>query len=463
MSALLNHNPTRNISWKGLTINQITSSIQKNKIPEGSVSKENIFRAQPLKIYRRETVANIPPSSAPGACVHSRISSSIDEYVRPGGSFQTTVLSSSSGLVNTKESPVPPTKQDTSRCTESANCAATNARRRCRSSGMIKKQFDPVRGDSAYFTNSSQYLTSRSKTFAQNQYRHVRYADASIVTASPNVTSFFSPNGLSHCPKATITDAGGANVFYYYWLDASGTSSTRYAVTIPAGAYDVHELNSAFESVMYQNHHYYIHNSSRASVYLMKIVYNSTENKVELQAFSSASVADTSVYTKAPLANWNTPVVGKVGTFFIPSTPIQNVVGFSTGYYPNISANSSANVRDTAYGILSDRAASLHPSYSRMTYKPSNNRFAIQGATSSSDMLVRKKYETITRNSLAYARAFGSQVGNAMSYGVADEVYTEKAKIGYPNKQTPVFDKYTGEMKCSEYGGITTRCGVSTK
>jgi hypothetical protein len=52
----------------------------------------------------------------------------------------------------------------------------------------------------------------------------------------------------------------------------------------------------------------------------------------------------------------------------------------------------------------------------------------------------------------------GSQVGNAMSYGVSDHVYTLKDKIGYPVTKTPVINKYSGEMKCYANGRLTGRC-----
>jgi hypothetical protein len=93
-----------------------------------------------------------------------------------------------------------------------------------------------------------------------------------------------------------------------------------------------------------------------------------------------------------------------------------------------------------------------------MYYKPSNDRFATQGGVSSSDMTQRVKYETISRNGLAYSTTLGSQVGSAMSYGVSDQVYSLKDKIGYPLTLTPVIDKYTGEMKRLANGRLIGKC-----
>jgi hypothetical protein len=321
---------------------------------------------------------------------------------------------------------------------------------------MVRKTYDPARGDSAYFTNTSQYLVSRSKTFTQNQYRHVRHSDVSVINNPMAVNETYSPNGISHCPKAHSVD--GANSFSYYWIDASGVGSTQYSVVITPGHYDVHELNTLFESAMDVNNHYYIHNVSHQHVYLAKIIYNTTESRIELQAFSTSLVSDTNLYSLPVNAGWTTPVSNKVPVFYVPNTGIQSVLGFSAGYYPDISTDSTANQRSTSYGILSSIAASIHPSYTVMTYKPSNNRFATQGAVSSSDLVVRKKYETISRNGLGFTNTYGSQVGSAMAYGVSDEPYTIKAKIGYPNPKTPVFPKWSDKMQCAINGRVVGIC-----
>ena len=76
--------PASAIAWKGKTLRQITSSIQKNKVENDVYQPSNIFRALPLKIYRREIAMNI---STNNGCASSRISSSIDELARPGGSM----------------------------------------------------------------------------------------------------------------------------------------------------------------------------------------------------------------------------------------------------------------------------------------------------------------------------------------------------------------------------------------
>lgn len=466
MSAVLNHNEPAIISWKGRTLNQITSSIQKNGAINGSVGGYNMFRALPLKIYRRELAVNIPNQNR---CPNSRYSSSIDVFDQPGGSV---ILNNSKpakdtfGQVNTMETPAPGNLNETYGCrsaNSSYNCAENNARRRCRSSGIIKRVYDPMRSEIAYFTNTNQYLVSRSKTFVQNQYRHIRPNDISVVTNPMQSKEIYSPNGISHCPKAHIV--AGANVFYYYWIDASGGNgdfstippatppvgkANWHTVTIPPGYYDVHDLNISFETAMFENRHYFIYTPTHSKHFLMKIIYNNTNNCVEIQAFSTASVP-ASLYTLPINCGWNRPAVDVIPVYYIPTAlSISPVIGFSSGYYPNVAANPNANrtANGNAYGALSNSSHTVYPSYSITYYKPSNNRFATQGGVSSSDMTQRIKYETISRNGLLFANVLGSEVGSAMSYGVSEHVYTLKDKIGYPVTKTPVIDKYTGAMKC---------------
>jgi hypothetical protein len=473
MSALLNHNQRRDISWKGRTINQITSSIQKNGKDGGKITGNVIFRAMPLKLYRREIAANIP-STTPDTCKHSRVSSSITELNRPGGYVlqNSTTNPNLVGQFNTLEHPATGNLNETYGCqgngsktsgsNTSYNCAENNARRRCRSSGIIKRVYDPARSEIRYFTNTNQYLVSRSKTFVQNQYRHVRQNDVSIVTNPLESKEIYSPNGISHCPKAYI--AAGSNVFYYYWIDSSGSDfvspATRYEVRIPPGNYDVRDLNRAFETVMIENRHYFFYSPSQSYVFLMKIIYNNTNNCVEIQAFSTASVSNVVNYTIPRDATWTRPDVDCVPVYYIPSTGFQNIIGFSSGFYPDVSENAVENrtLNGVAYGALSDRPNLVFPSHSITYYKPSNNRFATQGGVSSSDKIQRLKYDTISRNGLAYSVGLGSQVGNAMSYGISDQVYTVKDKIGYPEKMTPVIDKYTGAMKRLANGRLVGKC-----
>ena len=70
--------------------------------------------------------------------------------------------------------------------------------------------------------------------------------------------------------------------------------------------------------------------------------------------------------------------------------------------------------------------------YIKTQYKPNNHQFGQDGGVSSSARTTRLNYNTITTNGGLYTKAYGSSVGNALSYGASSDAYTIKQKIGYP-------------------------------
>jgi len=72
-------------------------------------------------------------------------------------------------------------------------------------------------------------------------------------------------------------------------------------------------------------------------------------------------------------------------------------------------------------------------SYVPVYYKPNNAKFAQQGGVSSSNRLVRLKYDTITDVGASMTKVYGNHTANALAYGVPANGYTIKDKIGYPN------------------------------
>ena len=61
-------------------------------------------------------------------------------------------------------------------------------------------------------------------------------------------------------------------------------------------------------------------------------------------------------------------------------------------------------------------------------FKPNNYKFSQEGGVSSSARTSRLNYNTITTNGKTFTDAYGSQVGNALSYGVSSDAYTIKKK-----------------------------------
>ena len=79
--------------------------------------------------------------------------------------------------------------------------------------------------------------------------------------------------------------------------------------------------------------------------------------------------------------------------------------------------------------------------YVPVYYKPNNSKFAQQGGVTASTRLLRLKYDTITDAGASLSKAYGMHTANALAYGVPQNGYTIKDKIGYPNTCTPVFSK----------------------
>ena len=89
----------------------------------------------------------------------------------------------------------------------------------------------------------------------------------------------------------------------------------------------------------------------------------------------------------------------------------------------------------------------LTSAYVPVYYKPSNSKFAQQGGVSSSARIQRIKYDTITNAGAKLQTTFGKETANALAYSTTgSSIYSLKDKVGYPNKQTPIFKKVTGEL-----------------
>jgi hypothetical protein len=462
MSALLNLNPIPLIPWKGRTFNQIHSSIQKNgQFSSSTIHEPHLFAANPLKIYRREiastTLANCSSNS----------SLRIDIFNRPNGTINNTKATNVNDLVNTIDNTFP-----NNTCEKYENCSvvlspAANARNRVRSSGMIKRKFNEGRNNDTYYTSSSQYLNSRNRTFAQNQYNYIRVGDSTAKPGSSlSSANVYSPNGLNHCKKYYISQDTS---FEYKWINKYDESTPRtpiddtepYNVAIPAGYYTLDDLNRVFKQAMFNNSHYFIKNPSGPTPeyysdnvsYALNIAYNNNNDVIELQSFRiDADTFNTSNF-RVPtglgaLVNWAVPTSGSglYPQFVISDNIMQAAIGFNAASYPS----SNATAADVYKVFTSSPSPGIKPLYVKLYYKPNNPQFAQQGGVNSSDLITRKKYNSITNSSASYRTAFGGAVANALAYGVPSNGYTVKDKLGYPMKKTPTFSKYSDEMKqCS--------------
>jgi hypothetical protein len=460
MSALLNLNSIPLVSWKGQTFNQIHSSIRKN----GQQTSGNpiLYAANPLKIYRREIA-----STKDMTCNNSYGSLKVDIFNRPGGTINNTSAHDVNDLVNVLDNTLP---NNTCEKYENTECSvvltpAQNARNRVRSSGMIKRKFNEGRNNDTYYTSSSQYLTSRNLTFAQNQYNYIRQGNS---TAKPGTSlasaNVYSPHGINHCKTHHITQDTS---FSYIWVNMYDNSvpavlvpdPREYTVSVPAGYYTMEDLNRRLKHTMFQNYHYLIKGSSGNSQeyysdnisYALQFAYNNNTNVIEIQSYRiDVSVFPVETYTvpipgeNPTIANWG--VLSADGLFpqiVINDNIFKNAIGFNAGSYPSENTTNT----DVYQVFMSSFSPGIKPLYVKLYYKPNNPQFAQQGGVSSSDLITRKKYNSITNSTAAYRTAFGNEVANALAYGVPSNGYTVKDKLGYPMKKTPTFTKYSNEMK----------------
>lgn len=423
------------IPWKGETFNQLTSFIKLNE-PQDTGSLVAKFKANPLKIHRREIA-----STTVDVC-NPRTSTSIDLINSPNGTIVNTQSTNKNGIENTLDINTP-----NNSCHNTESCVlstAENARRRVRSSGMIPKKYDVNRNNDTYHTSTKQYLTSRNKTFSQNQYNYIRQGHESASPGSALASSnTYYAQGLAHCEKYSINED---TYFTYRWLD-----NNEYQIDIPKGKYDIESINRLLQQKMISNDHYLLktpYNSyidylaSQTVAFLLNISFNSNLNKVELQSF----------YYNTTLFNSTNYTVPNSGTFNdgfpmfkFDQSIFNKAIGFTdtnTLYYPQNSANTGNNVET----FLSQSTPLILPLYKPVYYKPNNHKFAQQGAVSSGDLITRRKFDTVNTIAATYRGAYGDHVANSLAYGVPTSGHIIKEKIGYPIKQTPAVTS-SGEMK----------------
>jgi hypothetical protein len=128
------------------------------------------------------------------------------------------------GLADTIEIPIPNNSSDIpgkcSSCNTSTNTntsvfsgsykvpyafsPAQNALKRVRSSGMIPRQFDISNKRPTYYTDTKQYLTSRNRTQAQNQFNYLSKGNSqSTPGTAAALSNAYYANGLPICGKPT--------------------------------------------------------------------------------------------------------------------------------------------------------------------------------------------------------------------------------------------------------------------
>ena len=461
MSAIL-MNQIPIIPWKGSTFNQVVTHIKKNGSVHSNDLSHNIFSALPLKGYRKEIGA--------GSCSSSRNTTTIEELNRPGSSIVNSKSSICNGLVNIVDFNLTfNSSENIGNCVSECvvGTPETNARRRVRSSGMIKKQFDLSTEKPKYYTDSKQYLNSRNKTYAQNNFHYFREGDATAVQgSSQSIANIYTTNTTTDCKRHYFSSDTS---FTYEWVAGNPTGASTgvpldeqvvedagqygtFTVNLKKGFYDVSDINRVLHSQMILNEHYLVDSRNESKKFFINFVFNSSTRLVQLQInpISVDIIAgqglvrptiETDTGTRSPV--WTVPVAILTPRVHILDNDFKGLIGFTVGEYP--AANQTVD-----YVVASNSAngPDIRPRYNRVYYKPNNHQYAQQGAVSSSSRITRLKYNAITSAASTYRNAsgYGSHVANALAYGVPINGYTIMDKIGYPLPKTPTFTS-TGEQR----------------
>jgi hypothetical protein len=445
MSVLIHETPI--VIWKhpDNIFTQISSGLKYNNY--STSDKSAYFRALPLKIYRKETAINT-------IFTNPRTSGRIFDFDRPGGTI-TTNTNDCIGIKNTQIINITVDKgceNNTEPCKVFLS-AEDNARRRVRSSGMIRKKYNEHTTAPSYFTDTKQYLESRSLSYKSNSNFHVYSGDVTSSAGSSGASrNIYTSSSGENCIKESLHTQGS---FKYIWFD-----DLSYNVIVPPGQYDVKDINNILHTTMDNNYHYFTVEPTLRKIYPISLKYDQ-ENELMVLESSGYNKFNTTTYL-GPISpielayppSWmnkipDAPSTKNIQLWFdnVSSTELYAKMG-------SISINSKLPASNNNIIGLTTEAfntkTAFYPKRKIVYYKPSNPGFATQGAVSSSDLITRRKYNTINTVAGSMRSAYGNHTANAVAYGVPSYGYTKKDKIGYPMKKTPTFSKYSDIMKkCS--------------
>ena len=445
--------PQKEFGWKGKSYSQVIATIQYNKKDSKNLTPHQLRKALPLNLYRKE-IHNIAGQNYAKTC-STRISMKIADFDRPGNNIVSENKQPyySNGLVATLDINPTTLSAENGACNNIATTCVfspqNNARKRCRSAGMMPRKFDARRNNDVYASSTQQYLTSRNRTIKQNEFNYIRKGTSGIIPgpglAASNV---YSPAGLSHCSQPYISAANNNNTFQYVWID-----QTTYSVTIPDGVYDIAGLNQVFQTAQIKNNTYFI-GSNNSKITLMNISYDTRNNATVIYTgtitYRSDYVAAGTWTTPWQSGNYTGPIPNPIpnpvtssytlgATYFIvPNTLFSNLIGFAVGTY-------YSGIVETSFTGL------IQPGYVSLYYKPNNPEYGVQGAVDASTRIHRLKYNTITTGANGIRSAYGNAAANALAYGVSEQAYTAKTIAGDKYTYTPVINPRTGQICKKQY------------
>src|ERR1700679_2326414 len=129
----------------------------------------------------------------------------------------------------------------------------------------------------------------------------------------------------------------------------TSTGTTTIAVTFPSGTYAVADINSYLQSIMV-THNFFLINTQGDYVYYLELVENAVLYSIQLNVFP----VPTSLPAGWTNPGWSLPTTGYTPQLVVPSTPIQQLLGFQAGTYP-------PTQQTLAYSAVSTSVPQLSP------------------------------------------------------------------------------------------------------
>ena len=145
-----------------------------------------------------------------------------------------------------------------------------------------------------------------------------------------------------------VTVKNNNNKFQYVWYDAGG--ATTVDVIMPDGIYQLEDINAFLQYTMVNNNHYLI-NDVGEYVYYISLTKNLVYYQYEI---SCDPIPIALPFGWSAPVGFTYPAVATTPQVIIPSTNIQNLLGFPAATYPN-------PVQSTTYNILSPNVPQIFP------------------------------------------------------------------------------------------------------
>ena len=213
-----------------------------------------------------------------------------------------------------------------------------------------------------------------------------------------------------------ISSTNGNNSFSYTWIDNSITT-----ITLPDSYLDCAGINAYMQSIMYANKHY-LTNTDGNIVYLLEIVVNQARYAYQINSYLiSTSIATTNSWTIASGATWVLPTNSILPEFNVPATNFRNLIGFTTGSYPNttITGTPPAQVQSPAYTASYSALSSTSPQII-----PTPTYLGVCNLVQNRLAIPSQLIYSLTIQNTSFGSLYNDQVSSPVFNDIADGQYT---------------------------------------